>query len=389
MAKRSRRKFTPEFKADAVRLCAPGGKSPGEVARQFDLSESSVRKWVNQAEADASPTPTDLLTTAERTELSELRRRVKRLEMEREIPKKSGGLLREGERVRFAFVFEWKAHWPVAVICEVLDVSCSGYYAWKVRPEAARVRDDARLLVEIKAAQQTGKGTYGSPRVLRELRAKGRRVGKKRIERLMRDNDLAPRRKRRFRKTTDSNHSDPIAPNVLNRDFDVELPNVAWVTDVTYVWTLQGWLYLAAILDLFSRRVVGWSTSAHNDRALALDALKQALDVRRPAPGYVHHSDRGSVYASADYGHALAATGAVKSMSGKGDCWDNAVAESFFATIKGERLDHENYETRAEARAAIADFIDGFYNPVRRHSTIGYVSPIEFELSYQTKRLAA
>ena len=291
--------------------------------------------------------------------------------------------------MRFAFIHEEKAGWPVEVLCETLEVSRSGYYAWKGRPEPARAIDDARLVVEIKAAQATGRGAYGSPRVHRELRAKGRRVGKKRIERLMRREGLAARRKRRFRKTTDSKHNDPIAPNVLARDFDVELPNTAWVTDVTYVWTLEGWLYLAAILDLFSRRVVGWAASAHNDRALALEALTNAFGERKPSPGLLHHSDRGSVYASIDYGDALTAMGAVKSMSRKGDCWDNAVAESFFATIKGEMIDHERYETRAEAIAAIAGYIDGFYNPVRRHSTIGYVSPIEFELSYRMRKMAA
>jgi transposase InsO family protein len=178
------------------------------------------------------------------------------------------------------------------------------------------------------------------------------------------------RRRRRFRRTTDSNHPHPIAPNVLARSFHVELPNSAWVTDVTYVWTHEGWLYLAAILDLFSRRVVGWAASANNDRALAISALDRAVVTRAPAPGMIHHSDRGSVYASASYGDALTKIGAVKSMSRKGDCWDNAVAESFFATIKGEMIDHADYLTRATAIASIADYIDGFYNPCRRHSAV-------------------
>jgi transposase InsO family protein len=175
----------------------------------------------------------------------------------------------------------------------------------------------------------------------------------------------------------------------LGRNFDVELPNTAWVTDVTYVWTLEGWLYLAAILDLFSRRVVGWATSGNNDRALALDTLARATASRKPAVGLVHHSDRGSVYASTDYGDALVTIGAVKSMSRKGDCWDNAVAESFFVTIKGEMIDHEQYETRAEAAAAIGDDIDAFYNTRRRHSSIGYVSPVKFELMFMSEKMAA
>jgi transposase InsO family protein len=178
-----------------------------------------------------------------------------------------------------------------------------------------------------------------------------------------------------------------VAPNVLARDFRADLPNTAWVTDVTYVWTHEGWLYLAAILDVFSRRVVGWAASANNDRALALGALDRATATRAPAQGLIHHSDRGSVYASADYGEALEKLGAVKSMSRKGDCWDNAVAESFFATIKGEMIDHEAYPTRRAAIAAIGDYIDGFYNPCRRHSSIGYVSPIEFELKFMSDNL--
>jgi transposase InsO family protein len=275
----------------------------------------------------------------------------------------------------------------VQILCYVLEVSSDGYYAWRRRPEAPRVAEDAQLVEEIKAAHKAGREAYGSPRIHRELRAKGRRVGKKRIERLMRRERIAARKRRRFQRTTDSRHAHPIAPNLLNRNFDVELPNKAWVTDVTYVWTHEGWLYLAAILDLYSRRVVGWAASPNNDRALALEALDRATRSRDPTAGLIHHSDRGSVYASGDYGDALAKIGAVKSMSRKGDCWDNAVGESFFATIKGEMIDHENFETRAQAIVAIADYIDGFYNPVRRHSSIGYVSPIEFELRFRLEKI--
>ena len=289
--------------------------------------------------------------------------------------------------MKFAFIDAEKARWPVEVQCEVFGVSRSGYYAWRGRPAAPRAREDAEVVIEIKVASEVGRGNYGSPRVHRELRSQGRRISRKRVERLMRQEGIVARKKRRFRKTTDSNHSHPIAPNVLARKFNVELPDTAWVTDVTYVWTHEGWLYLAAILDLFSRRVVGWATSANNDRALAISALDRATAARAPEAGLVHHSDRGSVYASGDYGEALTSIGAVKSMSRKGDCWDNAVAESFFATIKGEMIDHEDYQTRAAAIAAIGDYIDGFYNPCRRHSAIGYVSPIEFELKFLNEKI--
>lgn len=291
--------------------------------------------------------------------------------------------------MKFAFVEAEKAHWPVAALCEMLEISRSGYYAWATRPEARRVRDDAEVVAEIKAAHEVGRGAYGSPRVVRALRRNGRRISEKRVARLMRKEGIFGRKKKRFRKTTDSNHTDPIAPNVLQRCFQVDLPDTAWVTDVTYVFTHQGWLYLAAILDLFSRRVVGWAASANNDRALALEALRKAVTLRDPKPRFVHHSDQGSVYASADYRGELDRLGAIKSMSRKGDCWDNSVAESFFATIKGEMIDHHEYDTRAEAIVAIGDYIDGFYNVTRLHSAIGYVSPIEFELKFSIEQQAA
>lgn len=291
--------------------------------------------------------------------------------------------------MRFAFIDAEKASWPIEVVCEVLNVSRSGYYAWKARAVPARATDDAQLVEEIKTAYKAGRGAYGSPRILRELRAKGRRVGKKRIERLMRQEGIAALRKRRFRRTTDSNHAHPVAPNTLQRNFNVAMPNNTWVTDVTYVWTREGWLYLAAILDLYSRRVVGWAASANNDRALALEALRRATVSRKPERGLIHHSDRGSVYASSEYGVALEKIGAVKSMSRKGDCWDNAVAESFFASIKGEMIDRADFETRTQAIYAIADYIESFYNTSRRHSSIGYLSPIEFELKFMQEKTAA
>ena len=291
--------------------------------------------------------------------------------------------------MRFALIDAEKAKYPLAVLCAALEVSRSGYYAWKGRPAPARANADEQLGVEIAAIHRRSRATYGSPRVHAELRAKDRRVGKKRVERLMRENGLAARRKRRFRRTTDSNHTSPIAPNVLQRNFEQAAPNQAWVTDVTYLFTAEGWLYLAAMLDLFSRRVVGWATSDTNDRFLALAALNQALRARRPRAGLVHHSDRGSPYASEDYRSALREGGITASMSRTGDCWDNSVAESFFATLKGELVDHEHYPTRAAASAAVDEYIERFYNIERRHSYLGYVSPIEFELRSQAAAIAA
>lgn len=291
--------------------------------------------------------------------------------------------------MRFVFIHAERALYPVRVLCSVLGVSRSGYYAWIDRPEAARRKADEQLVVEIAAAHKRSRATYGSPRVHSELRSRGFRVGRKRIERLMRERGIQARRKRRFRRTTDSKHANPIAPNVLARKFAVKSPNVVWVADVTSIWTNEGWTFLAVILDLFARRVVGWAASQTNDAVLALAALDHALGGRNPSPGLMHHSDRGSPYASGEYQQALAKRGIVASMSRKGDCWDNAVAESFFATIKAELIEHEEYATHGTAVASIADYIERFYNPQRRHSHLGHVSPIEFELKAQVAALAA
>jgi putative transposase len=291
--------------------------------------------------------------------------------------------------VKFAFISAEQVAFPIAVMCRVLGVSTSGYYAWRGRPGSSRSRRDLALRARVRAAHGASSGRYGSPRVHAELRASGEKVGRKRVARLMKEAGLAGRMRRRFRKTTDSKHSFPIAPNVLERDFSTTAPNEAWVTDITYLWTREGWLYLAVMLDLFSRRVVSWATSAAADRHLALAALRAALRDRRPTAGLVHHSDRGSTYASGDYRSALESNAIECSMSRKGDCWDNAVAESFFATLKREVEEVDHLESHAHANAVLADYIDRFYNLQRRHSTIGYRSPVEFELmNCKTSRAA-
>ncbi len=291
--------------------------------------------------------------------------------------------------MRFEFILLEKAFFPITVLCAVLAVSPSGFYAWRRRPPSARTTRDAQLAAHVVASHKRSRRSYGSPRVHADLRARSIRVGRKRVERIMRENGLQARRKRRFRRTTDSKHTYPIAPNLLARRFNVDEPNKVWVTDVTAIWTLSGWTYLAAMLDLHGRRVVGWAMNRSNDTALALDALRRALRSRKPPRGLIHHSDRGSPYASADYRDALDAHGLVASMSRKGDCWDNAVAESFFATLRAELVDHEQYVDPAKAQASIGDYIDNFYNVERRHSHLQYLNPIEFELRSQMQRDSA
>lgn len=290
--------------------------------------------------------------------------------------------------MKFAFISEEKVAFPIAALCRLLDVSPSGFYAAQGRPKSLHALRDEALSERVAEAHVASNRRYGSPRVHADLKAAGQRVGRKRVARLMREKALVARKRRRFRTTTDSKHGLPIAPNVLARDFSADGPDQVWVTDITFLWTKQGWLYLAAILDLFSRRVVGWATSEHVDRHLALKALDVALGQRSPARDLVHHSDRGSTYASDDYRKALETRGIECSMSRKGDCWDNAVAESFFATLKREMDNADDLESRASATMSISEYIDGFYNPTRRHSTLNYLSPIEFELLQSVKRAA-
>ena len=292
--------------------------------------------------------------------------------------------------MKFAFVAAEKASFPVAFMCRHLEVSRSGFYASQVRPESPRAKEDRRLRLSIRAAWKESRRTYGSHRLHEDLREDGEKVSRKRVLRLMKeDGVVGKQRRRRFVVTTDSKHTLPIAPNVLDRKFEVSDPNRSWVGDITYLRTVEGWLYLAVIIDLFSRRVVGWAIEEHMETSLVAGALAMALRRRHLDGELLHHTDRGSQYASADYRKQLDAQGIVCSMSRKGNCWDNAVAESFFGTLKAE-LEPETLEgaSRAVARSAVADYIDNFYNTTRRHSSLGYLSPVDYEASVRVGRAA-
>jgi transposase InsO family protein len=282
-----------------------------------------------------------------------------------------------------------KANYPIAMMCRVLKVSRSGYYAWKGRGPSKRQQDDQRLLPIIRDVHAASRGAYGSPRVHRELKEQGEKVGLNRVARLMSENDIQARRPKRYRKTTDSDHHQPVAANVLDRNFRAEAPNQAWVSDITYIRTWQGWLYLAVILDLYSRRVVGWAMEDHIRTELVLKALEMALSHRRPEPGALFHSDRGSQYASDAFQKALEEAGFICSMSRKGNCWDNAVAESFFSTLEMELLDHSVFPTMPRAKTAVFDYIEVFYNRQRRHSYLDYVAPAAFEAEGEAVLVAA
>jgi putative transposase len=281
--------------------------------------------------------------------------------------------------MRFKLIDRAKAEFPIQRMCDVLGVSSSGYFAWKERPASRRQRDDMVLLAHVRSAFALSNGTYGSPRMTRELHDDGLQVGRRRTARLMRENGLRARQKRRFKRTTDSQHAWPVAPNLIDQDFQAQRPDEKWGADISYVWTREGWLYLAVVIDLFARRVVGWAVSDRLHRNLALAALRKALLTRRPPAGLIHHSDRGSQYCSIDYQAELRRHGVRISMSGKGNCYDNAMVETFFKTLKSELVWRTVFQSRREAEQAIARYIDGFYNPVRRHSALDFTSPAQFE----------
>jgi putative transposase len=288
--------------------------------------------------------------------------------------------------LRYAVITRHRDEFKVRLMCRVLEVSPSGYYASLKRRSSWHALIDEILMARVRIIHEESNGTYGAPRVHRELQAEGLPASPKRVARLMREEGLVARPRKRPRvSTTDSNHDHPIAPNLLAREFDVNGIGInrVWVADITYIPTREGMLYLATVLDLGSRRCVGWAMRETLEVDLALSALRMAREARSPGPGLIHHSDRGSQYTSGDYRAELAAHGMLASMSGKGDCYDNAVAESFFSTLEFELLMKNDWHTRADARRGIFRYIETWYNRRRRHSTLGYVSPAEYEQQLQ------
>ena len=281
--------------------------------------------------------------------------------------------------MRYRAIQEHDRRYPIRLMCRALDVSAAGYYAWRSRPESTRSAHTRTLLSVIRVIHQESRETYGSPRIWDALIKQGHCVGEHRVARLMRVEGIRAKTMKKWRATTQSNHRLPVAENILNRQFTVAQPNRVWAGDITYVWTTEGWLYLAVILDLYSRLVVGWAMGCWLTVELAEQALTMALANRAPTVGLLHHSDRGSQYAATSYQRLLDAYGLIPSMSRKGNCWDNACVESFFGTLKRELVDHRHYATRDEAKQDIFEYIEVFYNRKRRHSTLGYHSPAEYE----------
>lgn len=281
--------------------------------------------------------------------------------------------------MKYRFISEHRGTFKVGRMCTLLNVSRSGYYAWRKRPESRRSRENRALEAKIRVIHAASHGIYGSPKIHRDLVEDGVPCGKNRVARIMRKANIRSRTKKKFKATTNSRHNLPVAANLLNQNFTAKAPDNIWVGDITYVPTKEGWLYLAVLIDLYNRQVVGWASSSRMTRQLAIDALQMALDRRCPDKGLIHHTDRGSQYASGDYQKVLSDRRIICSMSRKGNCYDNAVAESFFRLLKTEWVNHYHYDSREEAVRSLFYYIEIFYNRKRRHSVLGYATPQEYE----------
>jgi putative transposase len=267
-------------------------------------------------------------------------------------------------------------------MCEVLGVSKSGYYAWRNRPKSNQKIRREKLMVQVKRAHLESRETYGSPKITKQLNNNGVKVSQRTVTRIMKKIEIRSKTVKKYKATTNSKHNLPVYPNLLNQNFTVTRPGEVWVGDITYIWTKEGWLYLASIMDLFSRRILGWDIQARMTKGLVMTALARAIVVQKPSPCLIHHSDRGSQYASKEYQALLRRNGMFTSMSRKGNCYDNACIESFHGIIKRELIFHQNYQTREEAKRSIFEYIVSFYNSKRIHSTNGYISPIAYEKLY-------
>ncbi|MDV1745362.1 MULTISPECIES: IS3 family transposase [Enterobacteriaceae] len=370
-------RFTPEFKEEAVRQITERGYSVAEVSDRLGVSAHSLYKWLRAIKPDNSEQHARDLLEA-KSEILKLRAQLKRTEEERDILKKGRAVLCKGARLKYRFINEHRTVWGVMTMCRVLCVARAGFYAWLHNPVSARDKDNQRLLTLIRDSYSLSGGVYGYRRVHGDLNEIGETCGKNRVGRIMQLNRIkavrgykAPRRI--------AGRPSVVAPNRVQRQFTVVRANQVWVTDITYIRTWQGWLYLAVVIDLFALNVVGWSMKPTLSRELALDALMMAVWRRKPDGEVIVHSDQGSQYGSDDWQRFCRANNLAPSMSRRGNCWDNAVAESFFSSLKKERIRKRIYKTRDLARADIFDYIEVFYNRARRHSHLGGVSPEAFE----------
>lgn len=381
MSTRKRQVFSPEFKREAVALLEKGDKNVAQLARELGVKRTHLHRWREELDTygrDAFPGVGKRNKQTPSNETARLRAENRRLQEENEILKKAAIYLCERSGVRFAFITDHASYYRITQLCSAMNVSRRGYYDWLNRPDSARAIANRELLVEIKRLFYQSREVYGAPRIYHALLKQGVECGLNRVARLMRENKLVPKTVKKFRATTDSRNSRNPTENLLDRQFTAGKLNEKRVADVTYIPTREGWLYLASVLDLYSRKIVGWSMSNRLTSQLVQKALQNAVDARQPALGLLVHSDRGKEYYAAEYQQLLTKYGLI-CRSRRGECHDNAVMESFFHSMKVENIYGHDFKTRAEARARLFEYIEVFYNRQRLHSSNGYESPIEYE----------
>ncbi|HAT6977416.1 TPA: IS3 family transposase [Legionella pneumophila] len=376
-----RKKYPREFKLDAISLVLEQGYGVTEAANNLGITQALLSRWIKEhKEQDGQAFRGNGKLTAEQLEIRRLQEENKRLKMEKEILKKAGGLLCSRNEIKYSFVAQNKKTWSVGLMCQLLGITRHGYYSYQQRQRNKPDNPEHEEVIEwVKKIAEASQYCYGSRRMKNALNALGYPVGRRRAQSLMKEAKVFVRYRKKYKVTTNSNHKQPVYENVLNRQFHTDKPNKAYVSDITYIWTQEGWLYLAVVLDLFSRKVVGWSMGSRMKATLVCDALNMAIWQRKPQSGLIVHSDRGAQYASYQYRNLLKSKGYIGSMSRKGDCWDNSVVESFFGSLKQERVQWRNYQTRWEAQQDILNYITMFYNSHRLHSYLGYLSPNQFE----------
>ncbi len=388
---KTRKSYSKEFKLDAVSLVTEQNYKITEAARSLGISANMLGRWLKEQESEgAHAFRGNGKLTPEQEEIRQLRAENKRLKMEKEILKKGNGLLCQRNQVKYGFITQHKKTWPISLMCEILGVSRCNYYSAVRRKEHIEPDPQHDELIEwVQKVADASDFTYGVRRMKRALNSLGYPVGKQRTRALMKEAGVSVRRRRKYKVTTNSDHQQPVFDNVLSRDFDAQKPDQAYVSDITYIWTQEGWLYLAVVIDLFSRKIVGWSMASRMNAQLVCDALTMALWQRKPKVGLIHHSDRGSQYASRQFRQLLTQYKVTGSMSRKGDCWDNAVVESFFGTLKQERVQWRHYQSRRAAQQDILQYITMFYNSQRMHSYLDYKSPNQYEADMANLQKAA
>ncbi|WP_454754645.1 IS3 family transposase [Cupriavidus necator] len=386
---KARQTYSEEFQAEAVRLVLEQGLTLQSAAQRLGIPKGTLTNWVLKAKAPGAVAAPGGVTVAElAAENARLRKELAEAKLERDIVKKGRGVLRQGIAARYAFVKQWREVYPIKLMCRVLGVSRSGYYDWVSRPQGLTPEQE-RLRLAIRAAHKRTRQTYGTRRLQRELADDGFVVGRDRLGKLREELGIRCRQKRRFVATTRSAHDLPVAPNLLEQKFEVDRPNAAWVSDISYVATDEGWLYVAGIKDLYTCEIVGYALGPRMTQELVGQALLRAVHRKRPKPGLILHSDRGSQYCAHGYRRLLDQFGMQASMSRKGNCYDNAPMESFWGSLKAELVYHYRYATRTEAMASIREYIEIFYNRQRRHSKLGYRTPGEVAASYIDQPAAA